>query len=172
MTEDIKAAQKKVEWADLIIFQFPLWWFGIPAILKGWLDRVLTSGWAYSYPNIYDKGPFVQKKVLISTTTGGPEFLYSKQGLNGDLSQIFFPFLHSFYFCGFQVLEPEFFWSPTENKEKRKLYLKRWIKRLKQIDKEEVIPFSKMGEYTELTSLKKPDIDFMKRPKKTDEKKK
>src|SRR4030067_2494529 len=43
-TEDIKEGQDKLRWADFIIFQYPLWWFSVPAILKGWFDRVLANG--------------------------------------------------------------------------------------------------------------------------------
>ncbi|XP_004842993.1 NAD(P)H dehydrogenase [quinone] 1 isoform X3 [Heterocephalus glaber] len=58
LSPDIVAEQKKVEAADLVIFQFPLQWFGVPAILKGWFDRVLIGGFAYTYGAMYDKGPF------------------------------------------------------------------------------------------------------------------
>src|SRR5262245_26959016 len=37
---DVRREIEKVLWAELVIFQFPLWWFGMPAILKGWMDRV------------------------------------------------------------------------------------------------------------------------------------
>ena len=37
---DIAGEQDKLRWADTLILQFPLWWFSMPAILKGWIDRV------------------------------------------------------------------------------------------------------------------------------------
>ena len=37
---DIAAEQEKLRWADTVIFQFPLWWFSMPAIMKDWVDRV------------------------------------------------------------------------------------------------------------------------------------
>ncbi len=43
-TAELKAEMDKLEKADLLIFQFPLWWFGLPAILKGWVDRVFAQG--------------------------------------------------------------------------------------------------------------------------------
>uniref|UniRef100_A0A6I8N3M4 NAD(P)H dehydrogenase [quinone] 1 n=1 Tax=Ornithorhynchus anatinus TaxID=9258 RepID=A0A6I8N3M4_ORNAN len=58
LTPDIVAEQKKLEAADLVIFQFPLQWFGMPAILKGWFERVFIGEFAYSYATMYDKGPF------------------------------------------------------------------------------------------------------------------
>ncbi|EMR6442847.1 NAD(P)H-dependent oxidoreductase, partial [Klebsiella pneumoniae] len=44
---DIVAEQEKLLWADTVIFQFPLWWFSMPAIMKGWIDRVYAWGFAY-----------------------------------------------------------------------------------------------------------------------------
>ncbi|KAG8562906.1 hypothetical protein GDO81_015863, partial [Engystomops pustulosus] len=58
LAKDIKEEQKKVDRADLIIFQFPLYWFGLPAIMKGWVERVLSMGFAYSFETMYSKGPF------------------------------------------------------------------------------------------------------------------
>uniref|UniRef100_A0A8C3VU64 NAD(P)H dehydrogenase [quinone] 1 n=1 Tax=Catagonus wagneri TaxID=51154 RepID=A0A8C3VU64_9CETA len=58
LSPDIVAEQKKLEAADLVIFQFPLQWFGVPAILKGWFDRVFIGEFAYTYAAMYDKGPF------------------------------------------------------------------------------------------------------------------
>lgn len=40
------------------VSQFPLQWFSVPAILKGWFERVLIAGFAYTYAAMYDKGPF------------------------------------------------------------------------------------------------------------------
>lgn len=47
----------------MILLQFPLYWFSVPAILKGWFDRVLTQGFAFSLQNMYDQGVF---KVSLS----------------------------------------------------------------------------------------------------------
>ncbi len=43
----MRAEQDKVAAAELLVLQFPLWWYGPPAVLKGWLDRVLTAGFAF-----------------------------------------------------------------------------------------------------------------------------
>ena len=47
LTDDVKAEQRKLLWADVLILQFPLWWYGMPAILKGWVDRVYAFGFAH-----------------------------------------------------------------------------------------------------------------------------
>ncbi|XP_057610028.1 NAD(P)H dehydrogenase [quinone] 1-like isoform X2 [Chionomys nivalis] len=58
LSPDIVAEQKKLEAADLLIFQFPLYWFGVPAIMKGWFERVFVREFAYTYATMYDHGPF------------------------------------------------------------------------------------------------------------------
>jgi NAD(P)H dehydrogenase (quinone) len=47
LTHDVRAEQDKLLWADVLILQFPLWWYTMPAILKGWVDRVYAYGFAY-----------------------------------------------------------------------------------------------------------------------------
>ncbi|XP_045076715.1 ribosyldihydronicotinamide dehydrogenase [quinone]-like, partial [Coregonus clupeaformis] len=58
LSDDIIAEQRKVEAAELVIFQFPLYWFSVPAIMKGWIDRVLTQGFAFSLQKMYNNGIF------------------------------------------------------------------------------------------------------------------
>ncbi|MGL6494894.1 NAD(P)H-dependent oxidoreductase [Aeromonas veronii] len=68
----LEQEMQKLEAADLLIFQFPLWWFGLPAILKGWVDRVFAMGRVYGQGHIYESGKFRGKRALLSLTTGGP----------------------------------------------------------------------------------------------------
>ncbi|XP_047666526.1 NAD(P)H dehydrogenase [quinone] 1 isoform X2 [Tachysurus fulvidraco] len=105
LSDDIVEEQRKVQQADLVIFQFPLYWFNVPAIMKGWIDRVLTQGFAYSLQNLYDNGFFKNKKAILSFTTGGMESMYLPDGLNGDINVALWPLQSGVLrFCGFQVL--------------------------------------------------------------------
>ncbi|XP_057554286.1 ribosyldihydronicotinamide dehydrogenase [quinone] isoform X3 [Hippopotamus amphibius kiboko] len=56
LASDIIEEQRKIQEADLLIFQFPLYWSSVPAILKGWMDRVLCQGFAFDIPGFYDDG--------------------------------------------------------------------------------------------------------------------
>lgn len=47
MPEDVLEEQRRYERCDALVMVFPLWWYGMPAMLKGWLDRVFCAGWAY-----------------------------------------------------------------------------------------------------------------------------
>jgi NAD(P)H dehydrogenase (quinone) len=98
----------KLIWADVIIFNFPLWWFSVPAILKGWVDRVFAMGFAYGGgKGVYDTGVFKGKKGMLCITTGGPEITYSPEGRNGDIDKILFHINHGMlYFTGMDVIPP------------------------------------------------------------------
>ncbi|XP_040838377.1 NAD(P)H dehydrogenase [quinone] 1 [Ochotona curzoniae] len=135
LSPDIVAEQKKVEAADLVIFQFPLQWFGIPAILKGWFERVLIGEFAYSYAAMYDKGPFQNKKTLLSITTGGSGSMYSPQGVHGDMNILLWPIQSGMlHFCGFQVLEPQLTYGIGHTPEDARIQiLEGWKKRLESI---------------------------------------
>jgi multimeric flavodoxin WrbA len=62
--DDILTEQRKVADADLVIFHFPVWWFSMPAILKGWFDRVFSRGFAYSKGRKYGTGHFQGKRAI------------------------------------------------------------------------------------------------------------
>lgn len=143
LSSDIVAEQKKIEAADLIIFQFPLQWFGMPAILKGWFDRVFTDGFAYSMATMYDQGPFQKKKAMLSLTTGGMGSMYSPSGINGDMNVLLWPMQRgTLHFCGFQVLAPQICYSVRyASPEVRAQMLSTWKSRLAAIEKEKPLSF-------------------------------
>jgi len=111
-TPDVTAEQQKLLAADAVILHFPLWWFGMPAILKGWVDRVFAYGLAYGYKDAgnryrYGEGGLKGKRALLSVAVGGPEEDYSPRGINGPLEQLLFPITHGiFFFAGMEVLPP------------------------------------------------------------------
>jgi len=130
----IEEEQQKVEWCDLMIWQFPLWWFSVPAILKGWVDRVFAMGRFYGNGRIYENGIFRDKKALLSLTTGGPEANYINEKY-GDLAVI----LHSLQrgileFTGFSVLRPHVIYgTERQSVEELALELEIWKTRLVDI---------------------------------------
>lgn len=107
---DVIAEQQKILAADAVILQFPLWWFGMPAILKGWIDRVWARGLAYGNKGggnryRYGEGGFHGRRALVSVTTGGPAEDYSPRGINGPLDQLLFPLTHgTLFYPGMEVL--------------------------------------------------------------------
>ncbi|XP_074126606.1 ribosyldihydronicotinamide dehydrogenase [quinone]-like isoform X1 [Sminthopsis crassicaudata] len=141
LSSDVIEEQKKVQEADLIIFQFPLYWFSVPAIMKGWMDRVLCQGFAFEFPECFDRGFLQNKLALISFTTGGDAELYSKTGLSGDIKYILWPLQHGvLHFCGFKVLAPQVSFAPEfSSEDQRKEMVESWARRLETIWKEKPI---------------------------------
>lgn len=115
LSRDVQAEQAKLDRADLVVLQFPLWWFGVPAILKGWIDRVFVRGYAYGIPDParpgrnqrYGTGGLAGKRALAVVTVGGAAEGYGPRGLDGDLTQVLFPLLHgTFFYTGMSPLPP------------------------------------------------------------------
>ncbi|MBC7870082.1 MAG: NAD(P)H-dependent oxidoreductase [Chitinophagaceae bacterium] len=98
---DVVAEQQKVLWADYLIFQFPLWWYSLPAITKGWMDRVFALGFAYGQGR-----SLAGRRAMCVLTTGGPARVYTpemRQALIDLLNPVMRGTLH---FCGLRVLPP------------------------------------------------------------------
>ena len=105
---ELKSEMDKLLWCDTLIFSFPLWWFGLPAILKGWVDRVFAMGFVYGAgKGVYDNGAFKDKTAFLTFTTGGPEVAYGTSGKNGSIETILYPIQHGmFYFAGMKTISP------------------------------------------------------------------
>ena len=102
--EETENEIQKIEWCDLMVWQFPLWWFGLPGLLKGWVDRVFAMGRTYGGDRIYANGVFKGKRPMLSLTTGGPA---PAGGFNGDIHAIPRPIQRGILqFVGFEVLAP------------------------------------------------------------------
>lgn len=115
LTADVRTEQEKLLWADTIIFQFPLWWYAMPAILKGWVDRVFTYHFGYGvgehsdtkYGERFGEGTLAGRRALVSVTAGGPESHYTPRGINGPMDDLLFPIQHGIlYYPGIEVLPP------------------------------------------------------------------
>ncbi|MBZ9741546.1 MULTISPECIES: NAD(P)H-dependent oxidoreductase [unclassified Mesorhizobium] len=115
LTEDVKTEIEKLLWADALILQFPLWWFAMPAILKGWVDRVFAYGFAYGvgehsdkrWGDRYGEGTLAGKRAMLIVTAGGWEDHYSARGVNGPIDDLLFPINHGIlYYPGYDVLPP------------------------------------------------------------------
>lgn len=135
---EVEAEIAKIEAADLMIWQFPLWWFGLPGILKGWVDRVFAMGRTYGMGHIYGTGVFKGKRALLSLTTGGPEESYRADGFNGDLEAVLRPIHRGMLeFVGFAVLMPQIHYGPVRaDAAQREAWLMAWVERLKAIEQE------------------------------------
>ncbi|MFI6866466.1 NAD(P)H-dependent oxidoreductase [Nocardia sp. NPDC050406] len=111
LSADIRAEQEKLLWADVVLLHFPLWWYSMPAILKGWVDRVFTCGFAYgaggdAIPR-YGAGRLAGRRAMLVVSIGGREPSYSDRGINGPVDDLLFPIQHGIlYYPGMDVLPP------------------------------------------------------------------
>ena len=136
--QEVRAEQDKLRRADAVILQFPLWWFSVPAILKGWVDRVFAMGRAYGHGQVYADGRFRGKRAMVSVTTGGPSEAYAPDGFNGAIEGILRPIQRGiFQFVGFQVLAPHVLYGPARVEPAvRAQWLGDWQRRLRDIARE------------------------------------
>jgi len=105
---DILGEIQKVLAAQVIIFVAPVWWFGVPALMKGWFDRVLAMGVAWDGGRIYEQGLLHSKQAMMILSAGGPGEYYKPEGRHrASINQILHPIHHgTLAFCGMNVHEP------------------------------------------------------------------
>jgi NAD(P)H dehydrogenase (quinone) len=143
---DITGEIEKVEGCDLMIWQFPLWWFSMPAILKGWVDRVFVMGRVYGGGRAYENGVFRGKRAMLSITTGGAGEAFAERddplrisheghGFHGNIYGILRPIHRGILrFTGFDVLRPNIVYGPARlTDEQRQQHLDAYARRLRGI---------------------------------------
>ncbi|MGH4124630.1 MAG: NAD(P)H-dependent oxidoreductase [Clostridium sp.] len=121
--DDILAEQEHIKWADVITFVYPVWWTSFPAMLKGYVDRVFSYGFAYEYIDGVPNGLLKSKKGLLFCTTGTPSKMYSANGMHNSMKQTTDQGI--FNFTGIEEVKHTFFGAvPTASKETLGDYLK------------------------------------------------
>jgi NAD(P)H dehydrogenase (quinone) len=127
LTDDVKDEQAKLLWADALILAFPLWWFSMPAILKGWIDRVYAFGFAYGvgehsetrWGDRYGEGTLAGKRAMLLVTAGGWDTHYGPRGINGPIDDLLFPINHGvLFYPGYDVLPPFVVYSADRTDER------------------------------------------------------
>jgi NAD(P)H dehydrogenase (quinone) len=106
LPSDVEREIDALLWADLVVLQFPLWWFGMPAILKGWMDRVFVYGRLYTGSRRLDCGVCAKKRAMLSVAAGASADACAHDGQEGDTKLILWPISYALRYLGFTVLEP------------------------------------------------------------------
>jgi NAD(P)H dehydrogenase (quinone) len=104
--EDIRQEQDHIQWADIVSFISPIFWAGMPAMLKGYVDKVFSLGFAYSFQGDSPKGLLRGKKAVILNSTGGSLMYHRKSGMLDSIRTTIDGGI--FRFCGIEVLEHRF----------------------------------------------------------------
>lgn len=107
VSDDVKTEQDLISWAEHITFIYPIWWTGMPAIMKGYIDRVFSYGFAYRYDQGIQKGLLKGKQVVIINTHGKSHEEYERIGMDKALSLTSDKGIFSY--CGFEIRQHFFF---------------------------------------------------------------
>lgn len=100
---DVAKEQELLKKADVIVFQFPIHWYSYPALMKNWVEKVFTHGFAYGSNGTALKG----KKFQISFTTGSPASTYTPEGPNKhNIEDFLYNFQQIAALCGMEYEEP------------------------------------------------------------------
>lgn len=152
LAPDILGELEKLEWADLVIFNFPIYWFSMPAILKGWIDRVLISGKCYGGMRFYDRGGLRGKKAMLAMTIGGQPHMLTQGGIHGELDDMLRPILRgTLAYTGMTVLPPFVAHHvPYIQPEQRAELLEQYRRRLRQIDSLVPLQFPSMDDFDDM----------------------
>ncbi len=154
---DIAAEHAKLAWADAVIFQFPLWMYGLPAILKGWFDRVFSEGFVNDPPRgkFFDKGGMAGKRAMLSLTVGGKPGGFAPNGRHGPLDVILWPIHNALRFQGFDVLPPIISYDVVRSDDTaRRAQLAGFRQRLDGLFTEAPLSFHNLDEYDGAGGLK------------------
>ncbi|MBL3687306.1 flavodoxin family protein [Leucobacter zeae] len=164
LASDILDEQRKLREADVVVIQFPLWWYSVPAILKGWFDRVLTAGFGFDVVDPatgrtrkYGDGLLTGTRALIVVSFGESASAMGPRGIAGDLDSILFGLIHgTLFYTGVEVLpvhaiaDADGFDSSDIARETARLRA-----RISGLAEETPIPFRSMrgGDYTRSRTL-------------------
>ena len=112
VAEHLRALQR----ADLLVLSFPMWWFSLPAILKGWVDRVFVMGALFGGSRgLFDDAAMVGRRAVLLISTGGSA--QSFRNVRGGLGATNDLLLHVHHgmlrFVGYDVLEPVVTYGPA-----------------------------------------------------------
>jgi NAD(P)H dehydrogenase (quinone) len=123
LPKHIQLEQNEIIWADNLVFIFPTWWCGMPAILKGYFDHVFTNGFAFRFGMGEVDGLLKGKKAVIFQTTSQTEESMKPTQLVSSMETVMD--VGIFDYCGIDVITHKFFYSvPHVDKQTREKMLK------------------------------------------------
>ena len=106
LPSDVMDELARLDRADLVVLQYPMWWHLPPAMLKGWFDRVFAYGEGYTSQKRWEHGRFVGKRAMLSVSVGTSRETYAFDGRSGDIDLMLWPVNFTLAYVGFEVLEP------------------------------------------------------------------
>lgn len=147
---------ERLDRADLLILQYPMWWHLPPAMLKGWFDRVLIYGEVYASQKRFEKGRYAGRRAMISVTVGTSPETYAFDGRSGDIDLLLWPVNFTLAYVGYSVLVPfvaygveaGLRYSDPTAIARRLLGIEQDLERaMTEIEQRRVIPYNRMEEW-------------------------
>lgn len=139
--------------SDTLMLVFPLYWFSVPALIKGWIDRCFLSGALYGGKRIYGRGGMVGKRAVVGVSLGGREHMFGPHGIHGELANGMLRHLlqGTLGYVGYDVLEPFFAWHvPYCSADERAGTLARWRDFVCRLDRQTPIPMPRLEAYDDV----------------------
>ncbi len=149
LAPDIQIEIEKVQKADVVILNFPMYWTSMPAILKGWIDRVFVSGIFYGGKRFYNHGGMVGKKAMLCFTLGGREHMFGENAIHGSIETLLLPVQRgTLAYAGFDVL-PSFaaYHVPYISDEARKQMIVDYQQHLQGLEQLQPLEFPKLEQF-------------------------
>lgn len=149
LAQDIQIEIEKVQKADLLIFSFPMYWTSVPAILKGWIDRVFVSGIFYGGKRFYNHGGMLGKKAMLSFTLGGRDHMFGQNAIHGAIDDLLLPIQRgTLAYVGFDVLPPFIAYHvPYITDEARQQLLQQYEQHLQNLEQLQALEFPKLEQF-------------------------
>ena len=128
-----------------------MYWTSVPAILKGWIDRIFVSGIFYGGKRFYNHGGMVGKKAMLCFTLGGRDYMFGEHAIHGSMEDLLLPIQRgSLAYAGFDVLPPFIAYHvPYITQEARQQILLDYRQHLKNLDKQQALVFPKLEQFDE-----------------------
>ena len=155
----VRAEHGKLARSELLVLQFPLWWYGPPAILKGWLDSLDAE---LGLPRRYGDGGLTRRRALVVVTVGEDARTLGPRGVSGDLDSLLFPLTHgALWYTGIETLDLHVVHDADGlDADGMRHETRRLTDRLARIDAEATRPFRRLrdGDYPADLRALHPDL--------------
>ncbi|MDE5444318.1 flavodoxin family protein [Bradyrhizobium sp. CSA207] len=158
LAPDIAREVENVLTADLIVFTFPIFWFSVPAILKGWIDRVLLSGPMHGGKRFYDLGGLKGKRTFTAMSLGGRQNMFGPDALHGELDTGMMRhfFQGTLGYVGLTVHKPFVAYHvPYVTDHERQTQLKDLRVYVRELDRQPTLKFPALGDFDHVLTPKR-----------------
>ena len=147
----IAAEVEAVRNADLLVLVFPIFWYSVPAQLKGWIDRVFISGVFYGGTRVYDRGGMRGKRAMVVASLGGRDYMFGPNSIHGDLKDMLKHLLQgTLGYVGYSVHEPFFAYHvPYVESTERTSMLMKLFYEIENIEGRATLPMPSLDDFDE-----------------------